>query len=478
MPVLAQLDAWAAKQLQVAGSSGAASSWGASNGGEQPGTPAGVDAAAQLGPPKPAATIQLEEGEAEAEAGQWRIQLSSLYFARLAQLLQRHGMALAPPADDVQHVTPTAAGLTLAYSLQKGHSVLTGISDIARLGMMQLCLIRLLGYMAANPLAAGAAAAVSATGGSNGTLLQPNGALTPAGKGAAAPVWPLPGCGSVRLVSASLSHLQLAVAPPPQPQEWQQQRQQGAPVLVTVSWANTLSDDPAPAGGAEAAAAVAAAPAGAGRPAAAQQSQQQPAAQPGNSNRGGSLNHLRCRVSSEPPLPDAVAAALAQQLEAGRQDLFLDSLCLAAHAATAAAQQLAPAAQRAAGLLPGALRWLPASSAGGSALRLRAVLQQGDRSGTLTLSFHAAGCILLQLHAAQPGSGSSATSPTPQAAQAPVWAAQLWQRLQLEVPAFATVQPPAGANGEQRQAVLQAWVPWQGLPLALAHLMRAVAAAK
>ncbi|PRW44595.1 mediator of RNA polymerase II transcription subunit 14 [Chlorella sorokiniana] len=260
MPVLAQLDAWAAKQLQVAGSSGAASSWGASNGGEQPGTPAGVDAAAQLGPPKPAATIQLEEGEAEAEAGQWRIQLSSLYFARLAQLLQRHGMALAPPADDVQHVTPTAAGLTLAYSLQKGRSVLTGISDIARLGMMQLCLIRLLGYMAANPLAAGAAAAVSATGGSNGTLLQPNGALTPAGKGAAGPVWPLPGCGSVRL--------------------------------------------------------------------------------------------------------------------------------------------------------------------------------------------------------------------------APVWAAQLWQRLQLEVPAFATVQPPAGANGEQRQAVLQAWVPWQGLPLALAHLMRAVAAAK
>ena len=120
MPVLAQLDAWAAKELQAAAGAGAAAPLVASNGGEQPGTPAGMDAAAQLGAPKPAATIRLDEGEAEAEAGHWHIQLSSLYFARLAQLLQQHGMALAPPADDVQHVTPTASGLTLAYSLQKG----------------------------------------------------------------------------------------------------------------------------------------------------------------------------------------------------------------------------------------------------------------------------------------------------------------------------------------------------------------------
>lgn len=122
MPVLAQLDAWAAQQLGAAGSSGAGALPGGSDGGEQPATPAGVDAAA--GHPKAAATIQLEEGQAEAEAGHWRLQLSSLYFARLAQLLQRHGVALAPPADDVQHITPTASGLAMAYSLQKGADVM------------------------------------------------------------------------------------------------------------------------------------------------------------------------------------------------------------------------------------------------------------------------------------------------------------------------------------------------------------------
>ncbi len=122
MPVLGQLDAWAAKQLQPAGGSNGAAplAMPASNGSEQPGTPAGADAAAQLGPPKPSAIIQLEEGETEEETGQWSIQLSSLYFARLAQLLQRHGVELGCPADDVQHVAPTDSGLTLAYSLQQG----------------------------------------------------------------------------------------------------------------------------------------------------------------------------------------------------------------------------------------------------------------------------------------------------------------------------------------------------------------------
>lgn len=365
--------------------------------------------------------------------------------------------------------------------------MLTGISDVARLGMMQLCLIRLLGYMAANPLAAGAAASAAA-GGSNGTLRQPNGELTQGGKGAAGPVWPLPGCGSVRLISAGLSQLQLAVAPPPQPQEWPQQQQHGTLVIVTVSWVNTLNDDPpssaastgVAAGAPAAGAAQPAAAAAAGRPAAAQQAQQ-PAAQQSSGSRGGSLAHLRCRVSSEPPLPQAVASALAQQLEAGRQDLFLDSLCLAAHASAAAAQQLAPAAQRAAGLLPGALQWQPADGSGVSALRIRAALQQGDRSCSLMLSFHAAGCTLLQLHAAPAGQSSGTAPqapPAPQATQVPVWAAQLWQRLQQEVPAFAAVSLPSGVDGEQKPAVLQAWVPWQGLPQALAMLMRAVAAAK
>lgn len=369
-----------------------------------------------------------------------------------------------------------------------GDSALTGINDVARVGLTQLCLARLLGYMAANPLAAGAAAVggaaagAAAGGGSNGTLQQPNGEITPAGSGTAGRVWPLPGCGSVRLLRAGLSHVQLAVGPPPQPQEWQQQ-QQCAPVLVTVSWTSTLGDSAcspprgtAVAAGAAAGPAPAAGAAGAaGRPAAAAQLQQ-PAAQPssGSGSRSGILSHLRCRVSSEPPLPESVTAALAQQLEAGRQDLFLDSLCLAAHSATTAAQQLAPAAQRAAGLLPGALQWLSAGGSGGSALRLRASLRQGDRSATIALSFHAAGCTLLQLHAVPPGGSSGAA---PQAAQATAWAAQLWQRLQQEVPSFSAVQPPAGANGEHKQALLQAWVPWQGLPQALSALMRAVAAA-
>ena len=121
VPVLAELDGWAARQLQGPCSGAAVAAAAAKGGnGEQPATPAGADAAAQLAPAKPSATLQLEEGEVEAEAGQWRIQVYSLYFARLPELLQRHGLALAPPQADAQHVAATSSGLALRYSLQKG----------------------------------------------------------------------------------------------------------------------------------------------------------------------------------------------------------------------------------------------------------------------------------------------------------------------------------------------------------------------
>lgn len=193
------------------------------------------------------------------------------------------------------------------------------------------------------------------------------------------------------------------------------------------------------------------------------------------------MRHIRCCVASEPPLPELVAAALAQQLEAGRVDLFLDSLSLAAHSAALAAAQLTPAAQRAAGLLPGALRLLPGSSGGGSsALRLRAQLQQGDRAATLALAFHAAGYTLLQL---QPSPAGGAT------ASVPAWATQLWQRLEQQMPSFASVEaaaaaPPAQPADQKPPApalvqvpqLQQAWVHQQDLAQAISAVLQAVGA--
>lgn len=283
----------------------------------------------------------------------------------------------------------------------------------------------------------------------------PNGQLLPSnGVGAVSGglVWPLPGCGSVRLAEAGLTHLVLLVAPPPLPEGQQQHQEQSAPLRVTVCWTSSLG--------------------------AAGQQQQQPTAEASSpsSSGGGSLGHVRCRVSTEPQLPEPTAVALAQQLGAGRADLFLDGLCLTAHSAATAAQQLAPEAQRSAGLLPRALRLLPVGSGGSSTLRLRGRIQQGDRSVALALGFHAAGYTLLQLQPTPSGSAAAAA-----------WLPQLWQRLQQQVPSFAAVEAapaagPAAANGQQqhaaaeKQQLWQAWVHTQGLGQALAALLQAVAA--
>ncbi|PSC70987.1 mediator of RNA polymerase II transcription subunit 14 isoform A [Micractinium conductrix] len=475
-PVLARLEAWAAGQLAAAGGDGATV-----------GAPK----------PRPAAVLQLEGGG----GGAWRVDLASAYFARLPALLAQQGVLLAAPAPDAQHMAAHAAGLSLRYSLAAGHSVLAAISDLVRLGMLHLCLTRLAGCMAANPLAAGGTAkAGGGGGGANGSLVvgapacngPTNGSLANGGPqldgvngsaGGASLVWPLPGCGSVRLVEAGLTHFVLAVAPPQQP-ESAAKAGQPAPARLTVSWDNTLLSDGSGGGGAASAAAkespAAQQPRGdGGGPAA--------TAPPPAAQAGGLLRHIRCSVASEPPLPEPVAAALAQQLEAGRADLFLDSLCLAAHAAAAAQRQLAPEAQRAAGLLPGALRVAGAggsaggsadvASAGSSALRLRAQLQQGGRAASLCLGFHAGGYTLVQL---APGLGGTA------AAGAHAWLPALWDRLSQSVPTFAAVtpdppKPSPGQPGEQQQqqqqvVLRQAWVHHSGLGAALAGIAQAVAA--
>ncbi|KAL4428264.1 hypothetical protein ABPG75_002353 [Micractinium tetrahymenae] len=488
-PVLAQLEAWAVAKLAAAAAAGEA-------------PPAGPA-------PKPAATMQLEEsaeagsGAASSSGSAWRVDLSSAYFARLPELLRQQGVRLAAPAADAAHITQHSAGLTLRYSLAAGHSVLTTITDLVRLGMLHLCLTRMAGCMAANPLAVAAKAANS-----NGALLPAAGAACDgptngglangqllhdsAGAPAGALAWPLPGCGSARLLEAGLTHLVLLVSPPPLP-DGLQQLGQPAPLRLTISWDNTLASSGSSSGGSSggsisaapiagpqhggsiAAAALAAAAAATGSTASGSSSSG------GASSGGGSLRHIRCRVLSEPALPEPVSTALAQQLEAGRVDLFLDSLCLAGHAAAAAALQLTPEAQHAAGLLPGALRLLGAagaSAAGSSALRLRAQLQQGGRAASLCLAFHAGGYTLLQLAPAQGGSAAAAAS---------IWMPPLWDRLARCVPTFAAVEaPPAPAPAQQSgepprqppasQQLRQAWVHHSGLGEALAQVMRAVAA--
>lgn len=346
--------------------------------------------------------------------------------------------------------------------------MLTAVTDLLRLCLAHACLTRLAGCMAANPLAAGlkgpatpdgdgrSNGALTGTAGGgkaappNGTALQPSNGSS--GGGTRSLVWPLPGCGSARLLEAGLTHLVLLVAPPSSPEG--QQEQQEAPVRVTLSWCSTL-------------------PSAAG---------QQPGAAAGSSDGDSSGGfHVCCRVASEPALPEPVCTALAQQLEAGRDDLFLDSLCLAAHSASAAAAQLTPAAQRAAGLLPGALRLLPAGGPGGStALRLRGQLQQGERTVVLAVGFHAAGYALLQVQpVTASGAGAAAVAP-------PAWLDELWQRLEQQVPAFsgaeaATLGGP-GVSDSQSLAMQptptlrQAWVHRNGLGAALAALLLALAA--
>ncbi len=391
--------------------------------------------------------------------------------------------------------------------------MLTAITDLVRLGMLHLCLTRMAGCMAANPLA-GAAKAAKSNGGikaegagvacdvpTNGGLA--NGQLAPEGAGspASALAWPLPGCGSVLLQEAGLTHLSLLVSPPPLP-DGLQHLEQPPPLRLTVSWDDTLAsssrgsssgrgdggsdggDGPAAGlqrGGSNAEGAPSA-------PAVAAGSTTGGGGGASCSSGGGSLRHIRCRVVSKPALPEPVLAALAQQLEAGRVDLFLDSLCLAGHAGAAAARQLTPEAQRAAGLLPGALRLLgttasaaaaaaPAGGAGSSALRLRAQLQQGGRATGLHLAFHAGGYALLQLAPMQHGSAAAAAS---------IWLPPLWDRLAKGVPTFSPVEalPPAAQQpGEPprpqqhaAQQLRQAWVHHSGLQEALAQVMRAVAA--
>jgi hypothetical protein len=220
----------------------------------------------------------------------------------------------------------------------------------------------------------------------------------------------------------------------------------------------------------------------------------------GGSGQGGFLAHIRCQVESDPPLPPPIAAALALQLEAGRADLFLDSLCLGAHSAVVAAKQLSPQALRAAGLLPSAVRLLGGVAGGAgkeesgtdggpsSALRLKAHLQQGERAATLCLSFHAAGYTLLQLQSA-PTQAAVAAGNT--------WIPEMWLTLFRHVPSFAPVEGGAtGAGGDsnaskqaataapaaaaatqdslQKRQVREAWLHRDGLAAALALILRSV----
>ncbi|KAL4858849.1 Mediator of RNA polymerase II transcription subunit 14 [Chlorella vulgaris] len=502
-PVLAELEAWASAHLVAAGKGGT-----------------GQQATCRQAACQPVASLQLEPEEAQGCSGCWRVDIASSYFASLQQLLQRQGVALAPPAADAPHMDLHSGGLTLRYSLREGHSVLTAVTDMARVGLLHLSLVRLAGCMAANPLAAAAralaaappaaaaaAAPVPPSGGENGALKaadvldfladseeeqeaaepangsapvqQANGKVEEAeqetgaeAQGSQHPqqpsdapphslLWPLPGCGSLQLLEAGISHMAMLVAAPPLPATQAQQQEPPPPVRVTVSWASML---------ASAASHAAASSSGNGSDAA--------------SSSSGTLKHIRCCVACQPPLPPPLTAALAEQLQAGRPDLFLDSLCLMAHSAAAVEAALTIKSQRAAGLLPGAVKVLSpgGAAATSSALRLRVQLQQGDRAATLCLSFHAAGYTLLQLQPAQTHAACAAAAS---------WLPPLWQRLADRVPSFAALdsaapaQPAAdgsvqgaaaSAEATHRHHVRQAWVHSAGIGAALAEVMHALSA--
>jgi hypothetical protein len=105
-PVLAELEAWAAAHLVAAAKGGTCQ-----------------QATSGQAARKPVASLQLEPEEAEGCSGCWRVDIASSYFGSLQQLLQRQGVALAPPAADAPHMDLHSGGLTLRYSLREGEGM-------------------------------------------------------------------------------------------------------------------------------------------------------------------------------------------------------------------------------------------------------------------------------------------------------------------------------------------------------------------
>eukprot|EP00887_Chlorella_sp_A99_P004973 scaffold4.g4973.t1 len=432
--------------------------------------------------------------DAEAEAGAWRMEVHSAYVGRARQLWGALGVAVAPPPAGVElH----GWGSLHRYSLARGDSAVTAITDLMGAMRTHVCLTRMRDAMATSPLAPPQLRSqeVATANGGRGTE---NGWLSRVAVGGgggsgsvseSALVWALPGCGEVAVMEVGLGHIVLAVqGPPPLPSELvtdgPPSPSELVPVRVTMRWVSAYSPresateaaetkDATACAGTSGAAAAAAGDGGA----AAQKQQHKWLAQ-----------CVRCSVSASPALPASVTAALAAQLEAGSEHEFLDALCVAAHPAAAVQQHLgSPAAQRSAGLLPGALASAPSTPMAASApspyqlsapspYQLAYRMQQGGRALQLRLQLAQAGFVLLQLRAApEPG----ASLPAARGAAAPPWLEALWTRLQGQA-GFrsappAPSSPSSGSKRAPQAPAHTAWFHWEGLPAALAVVLRTVA---
>jgi hypothetical protein len=201
------------------------------------------------------------------------------------------------------------------------------------------------------------------------------------------------------------------------------------------------------------------------------------------------LSHVRCSVSSVPPLPPATLAALEAQLEGGRLEALLDTLCIAAAPAAAVQQQLAPERLQAAGLGPGAAVLLPARGGPGAALpsspsplRLSFVAHSAGagRAALLQCRFCPAGWTLVQ--AVPLGSRASMQSTGAVDAEAS-WMDSAWDAVQGlpgyrpvsggEVSMSAGVEGAAGEVGAAQHA-RRGWVHLECLGNAVAAVLNGV----
>jgi hypothetical protein len=169
---------------------------------------------------------------------------------------------------------------------------------------------------------------------------------------------------------------------------------------------------------------------------------------------------LSFTVQAQPELPSWLTAGLASHLEAGREAAFLELASLAAAPCAALhAAALAPAAQRGAGLLPGALtleRSGLSGPTGEAAAECAFSVRHLGRAARVAAECHRSGGVVLRVQALPEGD-----------AEGKEWVAAAWAQVRA-LPGFCKCGGPEGwwASG---------WVPAPRLGAALRCLLHAAA---
>lgn len=427
LPALHVLGSWA----RGAADSTSAGSQGLTAGSE---TALAPEDSQGIAPAQPEAVLLQAD---PARPGRWTLEVRSNALAELPTL---HGAAwVGNSRRGVEHLQVTPSGLHGQYDLQAGDDAACAVCDVLRVARLQLCEARLRALVRSCGVDEAALRHSDST-----PFFQPS---APAGGpgldgGSASATWLLrtplaprtrwsvPGSATVGLMEVGTTHVALLVrAADPAAQA-------GQAVAVTVEWVPAVAERAAAAQPAESSADGGAA-----------------AAWP------GADGLVRCRVACEPALPGGAANALAALLEAGREEAFLDALCVSCPS-EAALQQclLSDEALRSAGLPPAAAEPLPGTrGAFGGGARLAAGRR---RPADVHWRCVAGGMVLL----------SAQLAPAETLLGEGDWLGRAWGAI-LSLPGCSAVPTSSLPNSGAHQAQHLAWVPTGALPEACQALL-------